>query len=315
MAETGVAYVFPGQGSQAVGMGRDLFDHSPAAHAIFEEADRILDMPISKLCFEGPVEEVLKTVNVQPAVLTVSIACLKAAQETGGLPSPVFAAGHSLGEYTALIAAGAISFSDGLRLVRERGRLMQTAGEQNPGGMLALLGAELQAAEEFCVQTGCHVANINCPGQIVISGSLEAIGKAHETARIRNIKAVPLRVSGAFHSPLMEPALPGLQAALASVPLKDPAVPVISNVTAEPIMSANRIREELIYQLNHRVQWQKSVEYMASAGVTTFLEIGPGQVLSGLIKRTSPAARTLSLGSSQTIQAACAALRGSSRHD
>ncbi|MEW6142195.1 MAG: ACP S-malonyltransferase [Chloroflexota bacterium] len=308
MADTRVAYVFPGQGSQAVGMGRDLFERSPAACAVFEEADRILNIPISKLCFEGPAEEVLKTVNVQPAVLTVSIACLRAAQESGGLPAPAFTAGHSLGEYTALVAVKALSFSDGLKLVRERGRLMQAAGEQNPGGMLALLGVELQAAEELCAHSGCYVANINCPGQIVISGGSEAISKARETAKTRNIKAVPLKVSGAFHSPLMEPALPGLQMALASVSLKDPVVPVISNVTAEPIVSASPIRDELLAQLNNRVQWQKSVEHMTSASVTTFLEIGPGEVLSGLIKRTSPAARTHSLGDSQTIASTLAAL-------
>jgi len=310
MADTGVAYIFPGQGSQAVGMGRDLSERSPAARAAFEEADRILGMPVSKLCFEGPAEEVLKTINVQPAVLTVSIACLRAAQEAGGLPAPIFAAGHSLGEYTALVAANALSFSDGLKLVRERGRLMQAASEQNPGGMLALLGVELQAAEELCAHSNCYVANINCPGQIVISGGSEAIGKARELARTKNIKAVPLKVSGAFHSPLMEPALPGLQTALASVSLKNPTVPVISNVTAEPIVSASPVRDELLAQLNNRVQWQKSIEHMASAGVTTFLEIGPGEVLSGLIKRTSASARTFSLGNRQTIEAAVAALRG-----
>lgn len=310
MANTRVAYLFPGQGSQAVGMGRDLFERSPAARTVFEEADRILGIPISRLCFDGPADEVLRTVNVQPAVMTVSIACLRAAQEVGGLPAPAFTAGHSLGEYTALIAANALSFSDGLKLVRERGRLMQAAGEQNPGGMLALLGAELPAAEELCTDSGCYVANINCPGQIVISGGSEAIGKARELAKTRNIKAVPLKVSGAFHSPLMTPALAGLQTALASVTFIDPAIPVISNVTAGPIDSASHIRDELISQLNHRVQWQKSIEYMVQAGVTAFLEIGPGEVLCGLIKRTSTAAQTFSLRNSQAIEAAVAVLRG-----
>ncbi|MCX8125793.1 MAG: ACP S-malonyltransferase [Dehalococcoidia bacterium] len=313
MAEVRVAFIFPGQGSQAVGMGRDLFEGSLAARAVFEEADRVLGMPLSRLCFEGPAEELVKTVNVQPAVLTVSLACLRAAQETGRLPVPNFTAGHSLGEYTALVAAGAMPFADGLRLVRERGRLMQEAGERNPGGMLALLGADVETIESLCRQSGCYIANINCPGQVVVSGPGEAIDRARGLARDRGIKAVPLKVSGAFHSPLMGPALAGLRTALASVTFKDAEVPVVSNVTGRPFFSASQVRDELVAQLENRVQWQKSVEYMVSAGVTTFLEIGPGNVLSGLVKRTAPAARVYSLGDGQTIAGALASLYSDSK--
>jgi [acyl-carrier-protein] S-malonyltransferase len=301
MADLKTAYIFPGQGSQAVGMGRAIYERSPSARAVFDEADRALGFAISRLCFEGPAEEAVKTVNVQPAVMTVSIACLRAAQETGKLPPPSYLAGHSLGEYTALVAAGAVSFDEGLRLVRERGRLMQIAGEKNPGGMLALLGTEPAAAEQFCAQTGCYIANINCPGQVVISGSLESIEKAREHARKTGLKALPLKVSGAFHSPLMEPALPGLETALAKVSMANPSVPVISNVTGEPITTATPIRNELLAQLNSRVQWQKSVENMTASGVTAFIEIGPGEVLSGLVRRTSQSVRTFSLRDSQSI--------------
>jgi len=287
-------------------MGKNICDRYPSAHAVFQEADAALGFSLSALCFNGPADELVKTVNVQPAVLTVSIACLRAASEALGARQlgPAFVAGHSLGEYTALAAAGALAFADAVRLVRERGRLMQAAGEANPGTMLALLGAAEEAAEDFCRATGCVIANVNCPGQIVISGSLEAVARAHEAAKATGMKAVPLKVSGAFHSPLMVSALDGLKEAVAAVPLTAPSVPLVANVTAAPLTDPAAIRQELVAQLDHRVQWQKSVELMSSRGVTTFVEFGPGQVLAGLIKRTSAAGRTFSLGDSKSIEAA-----------
>jgi [acyl-carrier-protein] S-malonyltransferase len=306
---SGVAYIFPGQGAQAVGMGHALYQHSAAARKVLDEADRALGFSISRLCFEGPAEELVKTVNVQPAVLAISLACLAAAGEASGgrLKPPSFVAGHSLGEYTALVASGTLTLPDAIRLVRERGRLMQAAGEANPGSMLAVLGFDPLKLEAVCVESGCEPANLNCPGQVVISGSLEAIEKARGLFKTAGARTLPLKVSGAFHSGLMAPALAGLKTALASVPFRTPAMPLVSNVTAEPVTDPFALPVELLAQLTSRVRWQQSLEAMSARSVTVFLEFGPGEVLAGLVRRTLPEARAFSLNNPESIAAALAA--------
>jgi [acyl-carrier-protein] S-malonyltransferase len=294
-----VAYVFPGQGAQTVGMGKDLYDSFDSIKMLFKQADAAVGFPLSRICFEGPEEELRKTSNAQPALVAVSIACLKAAQEVAGktLPAPIFMAGHSLGEYTALAAANAIDFGTAVYLAKERGRLMYEAGLKRPGRMMAMMGIEEAVLAEICQQTGTVIANINSPGQLVISGASENITKAAELAKARGgVRAIPLQVSGAFHSPLMQPAVDGMTQVLAKVTFKDPAVPIIANVTAQPLTSASQIKDELLKQLCSGVQWQRSVEYMLKQGASKFIEIGPGKVLAGLIKRISRDAETVNIG-------------------
>jgi [acyl-carrier-protein] S-malonyltransferase len=303
--EIKVAYVFPGQGSQFIGMGLDLQVHYASARQIYEEVDDTLGFSLSRLCFEGPEEELTQTINVQAAVLTTSMACLKAAQEITGntLPLPTFVAGHSLGEYTSLIVAGVLSLQDAVRLVRERGRLMHEAGQRKPGGMLAVIGLDLETAEDICLSVGTVVSNINSPGQIVVSGPKENLEKARRLAQLKGARRViPLKVSGAFHSPLMDPAIEGLRNAISGFTFNEAKTPLITNVTAQPITSVEAIKEELISQIIHCVRWQQSVETMITRGVTTFFEIGPGDVLTGLIKRISPGARTFNISNVRTIE-------------
>ncbi|OGO03972.1 MAG: [acyl-carrier-protein] S-malonyltransferase [Chloroflexi bacterium RBG_13_54_9] len=298
-----IAYVFPGQGSQSVGMGRDLYDRSPAAKAIFEEADASLGFPLSRLCFEGPEEELRRTAYAQPAIVTVSSAYLKAMSQETGDPTPMFVAGHSLGEYTALVAAGVLSFSDTVRLAHERGRLMEEASERTPGGMAAIIGLDEETVEEVCRETGAKAANINSSQQIVISGTRETLAWAMDLARARGARqTIPLQVSGAFHSPLMQPAAEGLAKALARFTLRDPQIPIIANSTAQPVTTAAELQEELLWQLCHCVQWQRSVQYMVDEGVSTFIEIGPGRVLSGLIKRISKDAQVFDVSNVASLK-------------
>ena len=283
-----VAYVFPGQGSQSTGMGLDLYSSYPAAKEVFDEADASLGFSLSRLCFEGPDEELTKTHNVQPAILVISIACLRALQAArgGSLPSPAFVAGHSLGEYTALVAAGALGLAEAVLLVRERGRLMYEAGLRNPGSMLAVIGLDEETVKDICLQSGTEISNINCPGQIVISGAVQALAEANKLAKTRGARAlIPLKVSGAFHSALMEPVIAEFSKIVSNVRFRPPSVPVISNVNARPLTDVDSIKEELVKQLRNCIQWQGSVEYMMRSGVTTFYEIGPGRVLTGLIRR------------------------------
>jgi [acyl-carrier-protein] S-malonyltransferase len=299
-----IAYVFPGQGSQKVGMGADLHARYPSARAVFEEVDETLGFPLSQLCFQGPEEELIQTINVQPAVLAVSIACLRAAQDAAGdsLPAPAFVAGHSLGEYTALVAAGVITLPDAARLVRTRGRLMHEAGSKKPGGMMAVIGLDEKATQEVCLQTGTRVSNINSPLQVVISGAEENLAEAKKLAQASGARRViPLKVSGAFHSGLMEPAVDGLTAAISGLTFRKPSVPLVANVTAETLTDAEAIKRELIDQLLNCVQWQRSVENMIAAGVTTFFEIGPEQVLTGLIKRINPEVQVFSIRDADTV--------------
>ncbi len=298
------AHVFPGQGSQSVGMGHKLYQSSPKAKEVFEEADEALQFSISRLCFEGPEEELRQTINAQPAIMTVSIACLRAASEVNHSVSPAFVAGHSLGEYTALVAANVLSFTDAIRLVRERGRLMQKAGEIKPGGMAAVIGLDEAALREICRESGAEIANFNCSVQIVISGSKEALARAMGLAEARGARRViPLQVSGAFHSTLMQPTIEGMSEAIAQIDFRTPKVPIVVNSTAQPVTTAEGVKEELLRQLCNCVQWQPSVEYMVEEGVSTFIEIGPGQVLSGLIKRISNKVQVLNVSDPESIKA------------
>lgn len=295
---TKVAYVFPGQGSQAVGMGLNLYRNYPSAKSVFDEVDDTLGFPLSRLCFEGPEEKLTQTINVQPAILTVSIACLKAAQETSGtLPPPDIVAGHSLGEYTALVVAGSLSLADAVHLVRERGRLMNEAGQIAPGRMLAVIGMDEKVISTICLSAGAEIANINSPGQIVVSGAQENLAQFHTLAENEGARRlIHLKVSGAFHSRLMEPALGGLKQAISKCTFSAPSVPVMANVTAQPLTAAIAIKEELANQILNCVQWQRSVENMVASGVTTFFEIGHGTVLAGLIKRINPNVQIINIG-------------------
>ena len=299
-----IACVFPGQGSQVVGMGQSLYENSPLSKEVFEEADEALQFSISRLCFEGPEEVLRDTINAQPAILTTSVACLRAASELGISLRPVLVAGHSLGEYTALVAANVLEFSDAVRLVRERGRLMQEAGKVKPGGMAAIIGLDEITLEEVCRETGSQIANYNCSGQIVISGTKESIARSMDLAKARGAKrVVPLQVSGAFHSILMQPTVEGMAQAISQIDFNQPQVPIIANSTAKPLTNPDEVKEELLRQLCHCVQWQPSIEYMVSAGVLTFIEIGPGQVLSGLIRRINKEVQVLNISDIESIKA------------
>jgi [acyl-carrier-protein] S-malonyltransferase len=297
-----VAYVFPGQGSQSVGMGHALAAISPAAAAVFTEADAALGAPISALAWAGPSESLDRTENAQPALLAASIAYLAALRErdsTGGAsPEPLFAAGHSMGQYSALVAAGAVSLADGVRLVRERGRLMQASGAGRDGAMAAILGLDDARLPDLVAQASEHgvfgVANRNAPGQVVVSGERAAIEAAADIAKeLGARKAIVLPVSVAAHSPLMADAAAGMREVIASVEFRDPAVPLLANADARPITTADGARAELIEHLTAGVDWIAAVERMTAAGVTTFVEVGPGKVLTGLIKRIAPDAEVI----------------------
>ena len=301
------AYVFPGQGSQYVGMGKALYERSGAARRVFQQADEILGFKLSQLCFEGPAEELEDTINAQPAILTVSLACLEAMREKleavgHKWQPPRFVAGHSLGEYTALVAAGALDFGDALRLVRERGRLMKEQGDHRPGGMAAVIGLDRGSLELACdrasAETNCivSVANANSPEQFVISGELVALDRAVELIKEAGARRVfPLRISIASHSPLMQHAAMRLAEIIDHSPLRDPQVPVVTNLAGQVRTSADHIRDELASQMVAPVEWVGSVRQMVENGVDTFVEIGPGEVLSRLIRRISGDVKAISL--------------------
>jgi [acyl-carrier-protein] S-malonyltransferase len=297
-----VAFVFPGQGSQSVGMGRQLAAGSPAAAAVFAAADEALGEPLSRLAWEGPADRLDLTENAQPALLATSIALLEALRERTGdeMPRPAWAAGHSMGQYSALVAAGVIDLADGVRLVRERGRLMQASGSGRDGAMAAILGLDDERLPELVAEAGAHgtfgVANRNAPGQVVVSGVRPAIEAAAEIARrLGARKAIVLPVSVAAHSPLMADAAAGMRDILAGVAFRDPNPPLIANADARPLTTGEAARAELVEHLTTGVDWVAAVRRMADEGVTTFVEVGPGRVLTGLIKRIAPEAETFTL--------------------
>jgi len=300
---TEVAYVFPGQGAQWAGMGHDLYETFASAKAVFSQSDEVLGFPLSRLCFEGPEEELRQTINAQPAILVTSYACLEAAREVNpALPPPRFVAGHSLGEYTALAVSSVFDFKTAVYLARERGRLMHEANNTRPGSMAAVIGLEESALREVCQQTGTCIANLNSPGQLVIGGDKDGVTEAMELAGQRGAtRVIPLPVSAAFHTPLMQPVVETMMEIILKPHFADPSIPVIANTTAQPLTTAQAVREELVHQLCNCVQWQRSVEYIVDEGVKTFIEIGPGKVLTGLIKRINREVRTLNIGDAQAV--------------
>lgn len=293
-----------------MGMGQALAQASPAARATFEEADDVLKFDLSALCWEGPEEILTDTVNAQPALYVCGLAVLRAFEERVGEFQPVCAAGHSLGELTALTAAGAMEFEDGLLLVRERGRLMKAAGEESPGGMAAILGLDAPALADVCAEATrqaegvVQIANDNCPGQVVVSGDNAALEKAVELARAKGARrAVRLAVSIAAHSPLMQRAADRFRDAVDAVPFIAPAFPVVGNVRAQPLSDANAIRAELPAQLTSPVRWHESVQTMLALGATAFLEFGPKDVLTGLLKRIEKGAMGIAVGEPNALLA------------
>ncbi len=302
------AFVFPGQGSQFVGMGRELAQASPAARQAFEEADEYLGFKLSTLCWEGPEAALNDTVNTQPALLACSIAALRALREKLGDFTPAFVAGHSVGELSALVAAGAMEFEDGVALVRKRGEVMKAAGERSPGGMAAILNLDAPVLVEVCAEASAatggivQVANDNCPGQVVISGDNPALEKAMELAKARGAKrAIKLAVSIAAHSPLMRSAVEAYTRAVEAVPFIAPVPPLVGNITAAPLTDPNDLRKELPAQLTAPVRWTESVRYMLSQGVTTFVELGSKDVLTGLLKRIDATATGIVVGTPEGV--------------
>jgi [acyl-carrier-protein] S-malonyltransferase len=309
------AFIFPGQGSQYVGMGAEVYEQATAAKAVFDEADKALRFPLSALCFNGPEEELRLTANTQPAILTTSVAVLEVLREKANL-TPDYVAGHSLGEYSALVAAGALSFADAVQIVRARGQYMEEAVPAGQGAMAAVMGMERDVLGDVCrrVTEAGHpvqLANLNCPGQIVISGSAEGVAQASEAAKEGGAKRViPLNVSGPFHSMLMEPAAEKLAQKLDAYTIQDASVSVIANVSAAPIQSKEDIKQALIQQVASPVLWEDSVRFMLEQGVDLFVEIGPGTVLSGLVKKIDRKVKTVAIQDIATLEKALEQLQG-----
>lgn len=301
----GTAFIFPGQGSQYVGMGKEFYDHFRVAKEVFEEADDTLRFSISSLCFQGPEEELRMTENTQPAILTISIATLKVLQTEKGI-NPQFTAGHSLGEYSALVASGALTFAEAVQTVRLRGKFMQEAVPAGEGAMAAILGMEREEVERLCDEAAAgevlSPANFNCPGQIVIAGHSKAVQRAIERVKQDGKRAVLLPVSAPFHSPLMKPAGERLEKALEEITVKDLNVPVVTNVEAEINTSKDRVKPLLVAQVSSPVRWEESMRKMIKEGIEKVLEIGPGKVLSGLMKRIDPEVEIGNLEDIQTLR-------------
>ena len=307
------ALAFPGQGSQLVGMGRDLVEAYPAARDTFAEADECLGFCISKMCFEGPEETLNDTYNTQPAILTASIAAWRALQSTGFSAGPDFVSGHSLGEYSALVVSGVLSFADGLHLVRERGRLMKLAGERNPGGMAAVLKLDDATVEDICARASqghgsvVQVANYNTPGQVVISGHRDALERAIQLAEAAGARRVArLAVSIAAHSPLMAGIVEEFRHTVGSTPMQPPQTPVVANVTARPLSGVEDVRREMVDQLTSPVRWVESVEYLAAQGVARCIEVGPKEVLTGMIPRINKNISAAACGTASAVRALAA---------
>lgn len=308
-----LAFLFPGQGAQCVGMGQSLAAAHPAARHVFETADRVLGFPLSELMWKGPAAELTKTVYAQPALLTHSIAAFRLLEDAG--IRPAWTAGHSLGEYSACVAVGALAFEDALRLVHRRGELMYRAGVENPGTMAAILGLDAAKVDEACARAAdrgiVRPANLNAPGQIVISGERAGVERACEIAKELGAKrAIVLEVSGAFHSPLMAPAAAGLAEALAGVAVRDALVPVIANVSAAPLTRAADIRAALGQQLLGAVRWEESMRRLMTLGAGGFVEVGTGTVLRGLLRSLDRQQRSWNVGDPESFAATRAELAG-----
>lgn len=310
-----IAFLFPGQGSQFVGMGKELADQEPSAKAIFDKADERLSMNLSEIIFEGPEDNLKKTENTQPALLTVSTAVLEVFKQHN--ISADYTAGHSLGEYSALVAAGSLSFEDAVFAVRNRGLLMEEAVPAGVGTMAAVIGFDQERLEAITAEVSneedsVQVANLNCPGQIVISGTVGGVEKASALAKEEGAKVIPLQVSGPFHSALMKPAAEKFEEILNQIAISDAKTPVIANVTAKSITSKEEIKLKLIEQLYSPVRWEETVRELMDLGVDTFIEIGPGKVLSGLVKKVNRRANVIAVSDVESIQAAVDKLKGES---
>jgi len=309
------AFIFPGQGSQSVGMGKDLFDNFPASRAIFEEADKALGFSLSEMCFSGTTEDLALTANTQPAILTVSVAAF-GAMETENFPMPDFVAGHSLGEYSALVAAGAINFSDAVRTVRNRGSYMQEAVPVGVGAMAAILGLPLETVENACAEAAegqiCSPANINSPAQIVIAGDVDAVDRACELLKSRGAKrAIKLNVSAPFHCALMLPAQVRLAKDLDQVDFRDLKIPIFENVSAEINEAGKRVGTALTEQASKPVRWAQTVENLILEGVDTFVEVGAGKILSGLVRQINRDVRLLNVENFDSLKNSFESLQSS----
>ncbi len=297
-----IAFLFPGQGSQSVGMGQQLAEEYPLAKKTFLEADSLLGYSLTEIAWEGLEDQLNDTINTQPALFVHSIATLKVIRETHPDLQPSFVAGHSMGELSALVSAGSMEFEEGLQLVRKRGELMKQAGEKSPGGMAAILGLDIEALENICAAASTEteivqIANDNCPGQVVISGASAALERAMNSATEAGARrVVRLAVSIAAHSPLMAHAQDSFNQAVELVNFLDPVIPIIGNVNAKPLINSGKIREDLRAQLNSRVRWTETIQFMISRGVSIFIEIGNNSVLSGLLKRIDRNAQGISIG-------------------
>ena len=305
------AFVFPGQGSQSPGMGKDLSDNFPAARQVFEEADEALGFPLSRLCFEGPAEELQLTENTQPAILATSVAAFRAL-ESAGAPAPAFVAGHSLGEYSALVAANVLELSAALRTVRARGRYMQEAVPVGTGAMAAVIGGELADIERVCAEASgsevCSVANINSPGQVVIAGNTAAVDRAIELLKDVARRVIKLNVSAPFHCALMKPAQDRLASDLERLTFADPKFPVVTNVDARITTAPAELRDALFRQVSAPVRWVESMQLLIENGVDKVVEVGPGKVLSGLMRQTSRDIKCLNVEDAASLEATSAAL-------
>jgi [acyl-carrier-protein] S-malonyltransferase len=305
--KSSIAFVFPGQGSQYAGMGKDLAEQYPSARQVFEEADDALSFPISRLCFEGPEDQLQLTENTQPAILTTSIAAFRAL-EAEGLAIPSFVAGHSLGEYSALVAAGAISLGDAVRTVRARGRYMQEAVPLGTGAMAAVIGGDRGAIEKACREASgdqvCSTANINSPNQVVIAGNTEAVDRAMELLKGVAKRVIKLNVSAPFHCALMKPAQDRLASELEQLAFSDPKTPVVTNVDAQLTTASGDLRDSLLRQVSSTVRWSESMELLLQRGVSTFVEVGPGKVLSGLMRQINRDANCLNVEDTASLVAA-----------
>jgi len=301
-ADPRLALLCPGQGSQKVGMGLEVYQSSVASRAVFDGADRALEADLSRLCFEGPEGELTRTTNAQPAILITSLAYLAAALESGALAKrPAYLAGHSLGEYTALVIAGSVAFEGALRLVRQRGRVMEDAGAKKAGTMAAIVGLTEDRLLDICDASGAEPCNFNASTQVVVGGTPEAVGRACALAKEHGGRGLPMNVAGAFHTSLMAPAAREFEDILGRESIEAPAIPVIGNVTGEPMRSAAEVRSDLQRQIASPVRWHQSILHMRDAGIRTFAELGPGRVLTTMMKRDAPELTLISLDGAATM--------------